>query len=149
MSPQFTDEIETLIVVTSRLIGVMNSEVEMLRAMRVGDIDSLQREKHDLTILYEERVRALAAQPQALEAIEPALRGELSELAQRFDTALSENARALLAVRESHDRLLKAIVDAVASNRARERGYTPGGGLDRPGHRGGADTLSLSLDRRL
>ena len=61
MTPQITDQIETLIRVTSRLIGIMNSEVEMLRAMRVGDIESLQREKHDLTILYEENVRARAA----------------------------------------------------------------------------------------
>lgn len=149
MTLQLNDQIETLIAVTSRLISVMNSEVEMLRAMRVGDIDSLQREKHDLTILYEENVRALAAQPEALEAMEPALRSELSVLAQRFDSALSENSRALHAVRESHDRLLKAIVDAVASKRAQERGYTPDGGLDSPPHRRGADTLSLSLDRRL
>ena len=149
MTPQITDQIETLIRVTSRLIGIMNSEVEMLRAMRVGDIESLQREKHDLTILYEENVRALAAQPEALEAMEPALRHELSQLAQRFDTALAENARALHAVKESHDRLLKAIVDAVADNRARERAYTPSGSLDKPRSRSNADTMSLSLDRRL
>ncbi len=146
---QISGQIEALIQVASRLIGVMNSEVEMLRAMRVGDIDSLQREKHDLTVLYEERIHALAEQPEALEAVEPALRSELNALALRFDIALSENTRALHAVRESHNRLLKAIVDAVANNRAQERAYTAKGGLDKPRQRRAGDTMSLSLDRRL
>ena len=109
----------------------------------------MQQEKRDLTVLYEERVRALAEHPEALEALAPALRDELSALAQRFDIALSENTRALQAVRESHDRLLKAIVDAVSNNRARERAYTAKGGLDRPHRRSATDTMSLALDRSL
>ena len=146
---QITGQVEALIQVASRLVGVMNSEVEMLRAMRVGDIDSVQQEKHDLTILYEERIHALAEQPDALEALEPALRSELNALALRFDISLSENTRALHAVREAHNRLLKAIVDAVANNRAQNRAYTAKGGLNKPRQRRAADTLSLSLDRRL
>ncbi len=149
MSGPINKQIEALIRVTSRLIGVLNSEVEMLRAMRVNEIEELQEEKRDLTILYEETIRSLAAQPEALAALERALRTELSELAGRFDNALAENARALNAVRDSHDRLLKAIVDAVSENRAKEKGYTRDGKLSDQQKGRTAQSLSLSVDRQL
>ncbi|MBK18591.1 MAG: hypothetical protein CMM52_07125 [Rhodospirillaceae bacterium] len=149
MSVQINKQVEALIRVTSRLIGVLDSEVDMLRAMQVDEIENLQAEKKDLTVLYEETVRSLAAQPEALEAVEPALRTELSELAGRFDTALAENARALNAVRDSHDRLLKAIVDAVSENRAKEKGYTRDGKLGDLQKGRNSPSLSLSVDRQL
>jgi hypothetical protein len=141
--------IESLILVTSRLIGVLNHEVEMLRAMRISDIEKLQDEKSTLTLAYENCVRALQADPAALAAVEPAVRRELDLLAQRFDEALSSNARALNAVRESHDRLLAAIVDAVASKRASQKGYGANGAFERRRGSRTAPVLSLSLDQRL
>lgn len=141
--------IESLILVTSRLIGVLNHEVEMLRAMRISDIEKLQDEKTTLTLAYENCVRALQADPSALAAVEPAVRRELDALAQRFDEALSSNARALNAVRESHDRLLAAIVDAVASKRANQKGYGANGAFDRRRGNRTASVISLSLDQRL
>jgi len=149
MSAAINNQIEAFIRVTSRLIGVLNSEVEMLRAMRVSEIENLQEEKRDLTILYEETIRSLAAQPDALAVVEPALRMELSDLAGRFDNAVAENARALNAVRDSHDRLLKSIVDAVSENRAKEKGYTRDGKLSDQRKGRTSQSLSLSVDRQL
>ena len=144
-----TTQIETLITVTSRLIGVLDQEIEMLRAMEVGEIEALQDEKQALIVAYEECVRAVAANPAALEAMDASLRAELSELARRFDSTLAENARALHAVRESHDRLLKSIVDAVAESRTRQKGYSASGAFAAQKRGPGASALSLSLDRQL
>lgn len=144
-----TGNVETLIRVTSRLIGVLNHEVEMLRAMRIQEIEKLQDEKSMLTTAYENCVRALKADPSALAALEPALRQELDALARRFDDALSDNARALNVVRESHDRLLAAIVDAVASKRASQKGYGANGSFDQRRTGRTAPTLSLNFDQRL
>lgn len=142
-------KVETLVRVTSRLIRILNHEVELLRTMRVADIETLQDEKTALTVAYEDCVRALEGEPAVLEAMEPALRQELGALAVRLDGALAENARALNAVRESHDRLLKSIVDAVAESRARHKGYgSSGTDLRRPSGRKAAP-LSLTFDRRL
>lgn len=141
--------IEALIRVTSRLIGVLNHEVEMLRAMRIADIEKLQDEKATLTVAYENCVHALQADPRALGAVEPAVRHELDALAHRFEDALSSNARALNAVRESHDRLLAAIVDAVASKRASQKGYGANGAFDRRRGSRTAPVMSLSFDQRL
>lgn len=149
MTTRRPQEFETLISVTSRLIALMNHEVELLRAMRVSEIGALQKEKHELTAVYEEAVQMLAAEPALLEAMEPALQVEFSELAMKFDAAVCENSQALDAVKTAHDQLLQAIVDAVSENRSRQRAYTAQGALDnrRPGR--SATALSLTYDRRL
>lgn len=144
-----TVHVETLITVTSRLIGVLDHEIELLRAMEVGAIEALQEEKQALTLAYEECVTAVAGNPAVLEALEPSLRAELSELARRFDSTLAENARALHAVRDSHDRLLKAVVDAVSETRSRQKGYSARGVFARPKRSSGSSPLSLSFDQRL
>lgn len=149
MTPKFSEQIETLIKVTSRLIGVLDREVEMLRGMRISDIETLRDEKNDLTLAYEQAVRVIAAEPDKLAAIEPALRDELSNLAQRFDGSLAANANALSAVRASHDRLLKAVVDAVADNRGRQKAYTATGSFETGQDTPRSATLSLSFDRSL
>jgi hypothetical protein len=142
-------KVESLIRVTSRLIGVLDHEVEMLRAMRVTEIEQMQDEKMALTIAYEECVRSLADDTAVLEAMEPAMRQELGALAARFDDALAENARALNAVRDSHDRLLKAIVDAVADKRARHKGYGASATFERRPRGRTAPPLSLTYDYQL
>lgn len=149
MTPRFSDRIETLIQITSRLISLLDREVEMLREMRVPDIESLREEKNDLTLAYEQAVRVLAAEPGKLAAIEPALRETLTDVARRFDNSLAANANAIAAVRESQERLLKAVVDAAAEQRARQKAYTAKGSFEARHRSRRAPALSLTLDRRL
>lgn len=149
MAPEFSEQIETLIKVTSRLMGVLGREVEMLREMRVSDIETLRDEKNELTLVYEQAVRVIAADPEKLAAIEPALRDTLGDLGQRLDGALTANARALSAVRESHDRLLKAVVDAVTDSRARQKAYNAKGSFETSQHMPRPPALSLTFDRSL
>ena len=120
------EAIESFIRIASRLIAVMEQEIEFLRKMEVGEIDALQDEKAALVTAYENGIRGFTAEPDALKAMEPALKAELKELTTRFDGVVAENNRALQSVRNSHERLLKAIVDGTRAAR-----------------------LSLSLDRRL
>jgi hypothetical protein len=142
-------QIDTLVTAASRLINVMNREVELLRAMRVKEISDMQGEKLELTALYEEALAMLASEPELLAALEPVLKEELALLANRFDAAVVANTLALSAVKDSHDRLLQTIVDSVAENRSKQKAYTADGALDNP--RGGrnAPTLSLTLDQSL
>jgi hypothetical protein len=149
MTTQSPKHFEVLILAASRLIVLMNHEVELLRAMRVGEIRDLQTEKQELTVLYEDALQMLSAEPELLEAMEPAMRTELTELAARFDEAVCENTRALNAVKASHDQLLQAIVDAVSENRSKQKAYTAQGALDNPRKGRNAPTLSLTLDQRL
>lgn len=149
MNPTDTNRIERLIHVASQLVEIMSREVALLRAMRVVEIGDLQQEKLELTSEYEGAIAALAEEPELLQAMEPALRSELAEIAARFDAAVDENARALTAVKESHDRLLQAIVDAVAEERSRQKAYTAKGALDNPRSTRCAPPISLTVDQRL
>lgn len=149
MNPMVSQQIESLIRIASQLIRVLSREVASLREMRIADLESLQQEKLDLTVAYEQGVRALADHPGVLDAVAPAMREALSDVAMQFDRALAANTRALNAARDSHDRLLRAIVDAVADKRARERSYDAMGRFPLPHRARRAAGLSLTFDRRL
>jgi hypothetical protein len=81
--------------------------------------------------------------------LQPALKAELDAIAVRFDDVVKQNSQALETVRNSHERLLKAIVDAVAQNRTRHAGYSETGGTPTPAGGDRARRLSLTLDRQL
>ena len=149
MSKVTTEQVESLIKVASRLIDLMNREVGFLREMKVAEIEPLQEDKAALTAMYEQRIREIDAESGALEALEPALREELSDIAHKFDATLAHNLIALNGVRESHDRMMKAIVDAATEHKARQAGYGNDGTLVGGRVRPGGETLSLTLDRRL
>ena len=97
--PQFVD---SLVRVTSRLIAVMQQEVDLLRKMDIGGIAALQEDKATLVAAYEDSLHNLSANPDTLRAMEPALKTEMRELAARFDRVVEENSRALNAVRNSN-----------------------------------------------
>lgn len=141
--------IDAFIRITGRLIAIMEQEIEHLRKMEVSEIASLQAEKNGLIDAYEEGFRKISADPKLLEALEPAIKVEMKTLVARFDAVMAENSRALEMVRNSHERLLKAIVDSVAESRARHAGYSNRGGLPQPAGGARAAHLSLTLDRQL
>lgn len=149
MSKVTTEQVESLIQVASRLIDLMNREIGFLHDMKVAEIKPLQENKAALTAIYEQRIREIDAESGALEALEPALREELSDIAHKFDSTLTNNLIALNGVRESHDRMMKAIVDAATEHQARQAGYGNDGTLVGGRVRPGGETLSLALDRRL
>jgi hypothetical protein len=136
-----------LLSVTSRLIAVLEREVEMLRAMKPSEMQGLQHDKIVLTAAYEAAARELEANPATARDIAPALREELRDTMQRFHACLAENERALRAAREATDTLLKHIVAEAERQRGQANAY---------GARGGKaigvshnNALSLSVDQRL
>lgn len=142
-----TPDVESLIRVASRLVELMRREAEHLSAMRLADVEALQQEKSALAANYETAVRALADRPDLLSTIAPALRDELAAAGRAFDQAAAENLRRLAAARIAHDRLVKAIVDAVTEKRTGGGAYAASGAPARLRHAPGA--VSVSLDRRL
>ncbi len=149
MSTPKPEAIESFIRIAGRLIAIMEQEIEFLRKMEVAEIAALQDEKMVLVAAYEDGIREFAADPDILNALQPALKAELDAIAARFDDVVKQNSQALETVRNSHERLLKAIVDAVAQNRTRHAGYSDTGGTPQPAGGTRARRLSLTLDRQL
>ncbi len=146
---QHEDRIGGLIRVASRLIDVMRREIEMLRDMRPSRLDDLHAQKNELADAYEQQVRALASEPEALAAVAPALRQEFAEVASEFNKVLAENESALHATRFAHERLLKAVVEAVGEQRNSLKVYSASGAPARQTHGGRAASEPLTLDTRL
>lgn len=143
-------KVETLIRVASRLISVLDREVGFLKEMKSTEVAQLQPEKMQLVVAYEEHVRALAATPETLQNVAPAIQDEFTEIAERFDAAMTENRRALSAAHEAQERFMQAIVRAAEEKRASFHAYSPAGTISADGNGGnGAGPLSLALNSHI
>ncbi len=58
-----SSRITDLLKITSRLIDVLQREIEMLRAMKPSDIQDLQQAKIVLTAAYESQLKSLKDHP--------------------------------------------------------------------------------------
>jgi hypothetical protein len=140
--------IDTLIRVGSRLIELMEREIDMLSAMRPGDIAQLQADKSALVSAYEENLAAIKDEPKLILACTPPIKDELMRIAAKLNATVAANERALSAARAANERLLKAVVDAVAADRDRTSAYSrTGARTTAPARR--AAPVSLNVDTRL
>ena len=144
-----TNRIDGLIQITSRLITVLEREVELLRTTPSTGLEALQEEKSALTAAYETQARSLAGHPELLEALQPVLRAELARVTNRFQSAVSVNEAALRAARETTQRVLQAIADEIGKNRRDKAGYSPTGYGSTTSYGGGGQPISIALDERL
>ncbi len=137
-----------LLAITSRLISCMEKEIGLLQSMRPREMQALQLDKSSLACAYEAHILALRGAPAENAIVAKVLRDELSEATERFQSVLVENARALRAVKEVNDRVLKAIATAVEDSRGKPTGYTASGATPTARRRAGGAALALSLDQR-
>tara|TARA_R110002072_G_scaffold60051_49_gene152736 strand:- start:74 stop:520 length:447 start_codon:yes stop_codon:yes gene_type:complete len=143
-------KVEALIHIASRLISVLEREVELLRQMKSSDVAGLQSEKMQLVVAYEDHIRALSAAPEMLDEIGPALQDEFATVAERFDAAMTENRRALTAAHEAQDRFLKAVVKAAQEKKDTFNPYSPQGTVVAGGKpKGAPNSLSLTLNSHI
>ncbi len=142
-------QVNNLLQVTSRLIAVLDREVELLHASPSTEFEALQEEKSALTAAYETQTRSLTGHPELLEALQPVLRAELKRVTGRFKSAVAANEVALRAARETTQRVLQAIADELGRNRCDQAGYSAQGSAASSSRRMSGPPLSISLDRRL
>lgn len=140
--------IDDLIEIASRLIAVMEKETALLRDMRPKEIVSFQEEKARLIRGYEEKTKALRAEPAQIAAITGAIKQELTLTIRHFEHAAELNAKALAAAKEANERLLKAIINAATESRADTQTYSSDGALRRAGN-GKSEGVSLALNQEL
>jgi flagellar biosynthesis/type III secretory pathway chaperone len=142
-------QVADLLTITSRLIEVLEREIEMLRAMRPSEMQSLQHDKIVLAAAYEAAIRALEGDPMAAQAITPAVRAELRDVTERFHRVLAANERALRATKEATNRLLKHIVAEVEKQQRGPGTYGPASAVPTPASAIQRRAVSVTLDQRL
>jgi flagellar biosynthesis/type III secretory pathway chaperone len=142
-------KVNDLLQVTSRLIAVLDREVELLRTTPSTELEALQEEKARLTVAYESQARSMAGHPELLEALQPVLRAELERVTSRFQSAISANEVALRAARDTTQRVLQAIADELDKSRRNNAGYSATGYGSTTSYGGGGQPVSIAVDRRL
>jgi flagellar biosynthesis/type III secretory pathway chaperone len=140
-----TGQVADLLRTTSRLMGVLEREIDMLRQMKPGEMQSLQEQKIVLAAAYESQIKALGADADALADLSEAEKQQLREATERFQKVLADNERALRAAKQSTDSLLQAIVGAVERQQTANSGYAANG---RQRAAAGIAGRSIAIDQR-
>jgi len=135
--PKPSSRVTELLAVTSRLIACLQQEVEAIRAMRPERLKQMQVEKTALADTYRAFMLAMKEPRDDTQAISSALRDELVEATERVHAAVSENLRALRAMRDVNERVMRAVVSTLDEKRSSVTGYDARGSL-RKGRRSAA-----------
>ncbi len=138
-----------LLQVLNRLIEVLREETGLLRKMDPRAMQSLQHDKIVLIAAYESMLQRFREDPELLKDKDGALRQRIMAASTAFQNTLTENARALFAVKEANERLFKAIIKAVEEQRSDTGGYSSRGALAPSTAAGSGPAVSVALDARL
>ncbi len=138
-----------LLQVLNRLIEVLREETTLLRKMDPRAMQALQHDKIVLTAAYESMLERFRENPGLLDDEDGALRQRIMAASTSFQNTLTENARALFAVKEANERLFKAIIKAVEDQRSDGSGYSSQGALAPSTAAGRGPAVSVALDARL
>src|SRR3546814_14832069 len=114
--------------------------------MRVRDFGELQDHKLGLVQTYEKHTEHLRRHPAFVEAIDPVLRAELTDVMERMHAVMSENEVAINAARAANQRVATAIVNAVQDQHSDGAGYSAKGSAGKSGAR---PPVSLQTDPHL
>lgn len=139
--------IEDTVDVTQRLTALLEREVELLKNLKPQDIRALQNDKSELAATYERLIRDLREKAPQLAEADAKLKDRLRQATQRFQMALAENERSIRAVKSVSERLMRAVVAAVAERKSGTPAYSRAGLAS-----GGAATakaVSLAVNRQL
>jgi len=132
-----------LLAITSRLIACMELEVELLRNVRPQELRQLQSDKLALADAYRAFTLALREPPAEGETVDPSLCAELVEATEHFQAAVQNNLRALRAMRDVNERVMRAIVHALEEPRAQVTGYSKRGTLTKSRRNASSGITSL------
>jgi DNA repair exonuclease SbcCD ATPase subunit len=139
--------VEDVIDVTQKLTELLEREIELLKNLKPQDIRDLQQDKTALATVYERQIRNLRGKATLLAGVDAKLKERLRQATLRFQITLSENERAIRAVKTVSERLMRAVVSAVADHKSSTPSYTRAGLAT-----GGAATataVSMAVNRQL
>ena len=138
---QITDLLKTM----SRLIGIMEHEIVLLRHMKPAEMQEVQRDKIVLAAAYEAQTTALQGNEAALRSIAPETKAALIKATETFQKTLLNNERALKAAKEITDRLLASIARELKKQRREDGSYSASGQMQ-PG--GAVRPISVAVDQQ-
>lgn len=144
-----TAAITGLVRLCRELTNVIRKETVRLKDMQTGNLSDVQDEKTSLAALYDDRARLVMSDAVTLQAAPADLRIKLRNALQELHAAMGENERALLAVRAANERVIKTMVDTVASRTQKIPVYGRDGVTRDAAAGKEPPRLSLTIDKQL
>ena len=138
-----------LLKVLNRLIEVLQRETELMRQMDPQAMQTLQHDKIVLTAAYESMLQRFRDNPALLSQQDDGLRERIMQASAAFQNTLTENARALYAMKEANERLFRAIIKAIEDQRDQPSSYSAYGAFAKAGSGGKSPAQPVALDARL
>ncbi len=126
-SPDLAERIEQLIILTERLTKLVAHQAQAFEAHRPQDAMINMEETGRLANLYRHESAKIRATPKLLGSLEAAQRTRLRRATEAFDAVLARQARAVGAVKQVTEGLVRAIAEEVASQRHKGSSYGAGG----------------------
>ena len=141
--------VRELLEITKQLSAVLEREVEIVRAKDSSELPALHEDKRALCAAFEAQLKALG-QPADARGEAPGARGQdLLVAIARFKKVLRRNEQTLRAARDTSERVLRAITEAVENKRGEAAGYGASGARVERSQRTGTQPLPLAIDQRL
>lgn len=118
---------ESLVAAAGQLSEVIETEVGLLKAFKVAEVERLQGRKKALAETYGQLLGQLSARPEVVAEMETSRRSAVRAAAERLVQATEANAIALRAGIEANGRLMTNIAQAVQAQQPRSESYQADG----------------------
>lgn len=141
--------INDIILITERLIDVLEKENLALKNRRHAELHDLLDDKVTLSRVYETRMQFFNENPDVLTQSSPELTARLRSLAARIGELLTENASMLKVAIAANKRVVDMIAEAVKNVTPGAGTYGSNGMTGLSDHKSEAQGLALSLDQTL
>lgn len=139
--------LEEILDVTQRLTVLLEREVELLKSLKPQEIRALQKPKTEMSATYERLIRKIRENASPLAKADPKLKERLRQATLRFQIALTDNERSIRAVKTVSERLMRAVVSAVAERKSGTPAYSRAGLA--AGSGATAKSVSFAVNRQL
>lgn len=118
-----TERAEQLLILTERLTGLMELEVQLLNEQRPHDIDAFLEERSTLSTIYSQEMLLIKQDRSLIEGITRDLKDRLREATEKFQATLAAHELVLQRLKSISERIVKAVSDEVSKTRAPNLGY--------------------------
>lgn len=144
-----TKRVNDLIVITSRLVDILERENNALRNKQNKELNEILDEKVPLGRVYESRIMGLAeASPEAINSVDLELRDRLRGLGKKVNDLIEDNAKLLKIAIEANRRVVDLIAEAVKASVPSAGTYSANGETGVEQH-AASKNVAISVDQTL
>jgi hypothetical protein len=143
------DRVEGLIDVMGRLGALLRREIAAVRDRAPERVGAMMEEKQTLATAYADRMRELRRDAAKTGKIQPGLMARLKTAGEAIRPVIEENARALKATKTAHEKLIKAVSDAVVRKHLPVVNYSKTGAYGQRSSTYRQDAVPIALDQQV